>query len=248
MANPLAGLARLAKALDLDDLVDLFHATTYAGHLRGARANPAFSKGANQGRGIYGYAGKKAEERARDHLDDLLEGKLVHAGASKPELKGARVSPGVFKYKVPRKELRLDAGNLAMLPNVSKDLLRKNEGAINDLLRKYKIKTRRDIGSTRLQSIDVDGGGGDKSLRVVMERFRKDGTPRPKPKFVELGSDADGKGFFDADDEELMGPILDLLRGVDRKGYQDLVDELLERAPRGVAFRTLTSPRMQQVS
>ena len=39
----------------------------------------------------------------------------------------------------------------------------------------------------------------------------------------------------------MLGPIFDLVRNIDRAGYDDLLEELLNIP--GSAFRTLASPR-----
>ena len=228
MANPLHGLARLARALDLEDLVTLFHATPMAGGMQGVRANPALSLGANQGRGVYGYVNKN---QALDHLAKLIKGDLMHAGSRTgvvPSSFAKRPDPGVIKMTVPKKSLRFDVTSLDKVPDKAIDLLGRNEAALNDLLRSIDFRMRGSGPRTeRISDIMV----GPDAVRVRRRHTDKRGSVSRAASFDEPT----------VGDEEVLGPIFDLVRNIDRAGYDELLEELLGVS--GSAFRTLASPR-----
>ena len=226
MANPLLSIRQLASALD--ELVDLFHATPMAGAMQGMRANPALSMGANQGRGIYGYVN---EDQALDHLEKLIKGNLAHAGRKTgvvPKKFVDRPDVGVIKMRVPKKSLRFDVTSLNKTPDKARDLLSRNEAELNELLKSIDFRVR---------------GPGPRN-----ERFRDiEVTPdavRVRRKFTDKRGSTSRAASFDEPstrDEQMLGPIFDLVRNIDRAGYDDLLEELLNIP--GSAFRTLASPR-----
>ena len=226
--NPIIGLARLAKALDLEDLVDLFHATPMAGAMQGARANPALSMGANQGRGVYGYVNKN---QALDHLAKLIKGDLMHAGGRTgivPKKFADRPDAGVIKMTVPKKSLRFDVTSLDKTPDKAKDLLGQNEAVLNELLKSIDFRIR---GSGPRNERISDIMVGPDAVRVRRRYADKRGS---HSRTVSFDEPATG-------DEEVFGPIFDLVRNIDRAGYDELLEELLGIS--GSAFRTLASPR-----
>jgi len=228
MTNPLHGLARLAKALDLEDLVTLFHATPMAGAMQGMRANPALSMGAGQGRGIYGYVN---ERQALDHLAKLLKGDLMHAGSETgaiPKRFLKKPDAGVIKMRVPKRSLRFDVTSLDKVPDRARDLLLRNENALNELLRSIDYRMR--SPKTRNQRISDIMVGPD-AVRVRRRHTDKRGSISRAASFDEPT----------VGDEEVLGPIFDLVRNIDRSGYDNLLEELLGTP--GSAFRTLASPR-----
>lgn len=228
MANPLLGIRQLASALD--ELVDLFHATPMAGAMQGMRANPALSMGANQGRGIYGY---NSVARAKRHLDDLLNDRIEHYGSKArvidPRSLKEKIDPGIMKFKVPKRSLRFDVQSLGKIPEEQTlDFFLRNEDALNKVLSERSIPLR-----------------GDNNKGQFFDRIRT----RPKPfntvQVFQKGdrnfSTAVGLDPDNSTDEKLFGPLMDLLRNIDRRGYNEILDTLLETP--GTAFRTLASPR-----
>jgi len=228
MTNPLRGLARLAKALDLEDLVTLFHATPMAGAMQGMRANPALSMGAGQGRGIYGYVN---ERQALDHLAKLLKGDLMHAGSKTGAISERflkKPDAGVIKMRVPKRSLRFDVTSLDKVPDRARDLLFRNENALNELLRSIDYRMRSPgARNQRISDIMV----GPDAVKVRRRFADKRGSISRAASFDEPT----------VGDEEVLGPIFDLVRNIDRSGYDNLLEELLGTS--GSAFRTLASPR-----
>jgi len=231
MTNPLIGLSRLAKALDLEDLVTLFHATPMAGAMQGVRANPALSMGANQGRGIYGY---NSVARAKRHLENLIGDKIEHygskTGAINPKFLKEKMDPGIMRLMVPKKSLRFDVQSLASVPEEQTlDFFLRNEDKLNRVLSERKIPLR-----------------GRENAGTFFERIRT----RPEAGTVQIFTGDQRRGDFSTAvgldpettrEEELLGPLVDLIRDIDRQGYNEILDLLL--ATEGTAFRTLASPR-----
>lgn len=226
--NPLLALARLTKALDLDDLVDLFHATPMAGAMQGVRANPALGMGVNQGRGIYGYTDKN---EALNHLAKLIKGDFVHAGGRTgviPKKFLDAPDAGVIKMRVPKKSLRLDVASLNKTPKQARDLLGRNETELNELLRSIDFRMR---------------GSGPRNERISDIMVGPDAV-RVRRRFTDKRGSKTRAASFDkptAGDEAVLGPIFDLVRNIDRAGYDELLEELLGVS--GSSFRTLASPR-----
>lgn len=224
--NPLIGIRQLSKVLD--ELVDLYHATPMAGAMQGARANPALSMGANQGRGVYGYVN---ENQALDHLGKLIKGDLMHAGNRTgivPKKFADRPDPGVIKMTVPKKSLRFDVTSLDKTPDKARDLLGRNESELNELLKSIDFRLR---------------GSGPRNERISDIMVGPD-TVKVRRRHTDKRGGRSRAASFDeptTGDEEVLGPIFDLVRNIDRAGYDDILEELLGIS--GSAFRTLASPR-----
>jgi len=235
MSNPLSSIRSLSRVLD--ELVELFHATPSAGVMQGARANPALSMGANQGRGVYGFTNIK---KAENHLGTLLKkaaGKdadgfthygTKHGNLDPKYLTAKGIDPGIMKLLVPKKSLRFDVGSLDLLEDRATDYLRKNMDQLNEVLAKRNIPYR---------------GKGTSNEGEMFKRLMV--TPIGVAIKKKRGTSGLSLSEPKAREEEAFGPIFDLLRGIDKKGYDGILEELLTdpRMRANAAFRTLASPR-----
>lgn len=237
MANPLSSIRSLTKVLD--ELVELFHATPSAGAMQGVKANPALSMGANQGRGVYGYTDIR---QAENHL-----GNLIRKATGDPTLKdfdhygslqknidpkyltAEGIDPGIMRLLVPKKSLRFDVGSIGLLEDRAKDYIKRNSGELNELLAKRNIPYR---GKGRFE--------GEHFKAAMLTPFG--GAAVKRKSGGVSGLDTTNPT---AREEEALGPIFDLLRGIDRQGYNEILEELLTdpHMRKHAAFRTLASPR-----
>ena len=263
MINPLLRINRLSKVLD--ELIELFHATPMAGAMQGVKANPALSMGANQGRGVYGWNSK---ERALRHLGEIATGDIDHFGSKagvipKKYVTPEGIDPGIMRLLVPKKSLRLDVSTLDQIkdPERLTNYISRNQNSLNEALSKRNIRIK-GSGRKRLE----DGSINPKDERIV--EAKNYFSPPNKEKGYAAGDSLvvrrrnlldEYKGHSSKStrsvpvsnmdsgmDEELMGPIFDLLRNIDRKGYNELLEELLKKP--NAAFRTLASPRGTRVT
>ncbi len=247
MPNPLvnSGMVRL-----VDELVDLFHASRNVNMLQGVRGNPALSAGFNQGRGIYGF---RSRERAMRHLDKLVDNSQGQQG---DKFNSLRPSPGVSRFQVPKSSIRFDVTSLDANPKYHDafySLMDKNRSDIDDVLKTRTIRTMNSDPSKRERILGMKRDGrGSGTIPILRDRlkinFEKIRPPRKtRTSSTDLEKEFDyAEGEYDGDfGESIYGRLSDVLRQVDKPGYDSLLDLMLPNP--GLAFRTTASPRMTEV-